>query len=233
MKQKSDFFTSIHGVRLQAFQGRTIRSSFTKCGIYPINADFALQKLGWNDDPDLPEPVLEIWDGDTPPPASSSIPNSPVKDVKDFRKYAKKIKRKIDEIGDEIDSISPKLRRQMAPFLAGGLALVEAGAQYAQDNINILDLKRRKDANKTKRRVNMGGPLSSLNTKRHIKVRDDAERKRLIQQAKKKWIAASTLEAALSMEKSKPGDINTGGENAEADDSVNIKFTIDTIGEGC
>lgn len=79
----------------------------------------------------------------------------------------------------------------------------------------------------------MGGPLSSLNAKRHIKVRDDVERKRLIQQAKKKWIAASTLEAALSMEKLKPGDINTGEENAEADNSINIKFTIDTIGEGC
>lgn len=87
--------------------------------------------------------------------------------------------------------------------------MVEAGAQYAHDNVDILDLKRRREANKSKRRVNMGGPLTSLDANRHIKVRDGVERKKLIQQAKKKWIASATAEATAAARTSKSGDLNS------------------------
>lgn len=79
----------------------------------------------------------------------------------------------------------------------------------------------------------MGGPLTSLDANRHTKVRDGVKRKKLIQQAKKKWIASATAEAAAAARTSKSGDLNSAEESAGLDESVNIKYTIDTIGEGC
>ncbi|KAJ5131285.1 uncharacterized protein N7515_007324 [Penicillium bovifimosum] len=86
---------------------------------------------GQIEDPDLPEQVLEMWDGDDPPPASSSIPNSPIKDVISLRQEAEEMLKITDVIGTELDALSPKFRRELATILEGGLALAEAGAQYA------------------------------------------------------------------------------------------------------
>lgn len=79
----------------------------------------------------------------------------------------------------------------------------------------------------------MGGPLTLLDVNRHIKVRDRVERKKLIQQAKKKQIVSATAEVAAAARTSKSGDLNSVEESAGLDESVNTKYTIDTIAEGC
>jgi 2-methylcitrate dehydratase PrpD len=75
--------------------------------------------------------------------------------------------------------------------------------------------------------------LSIHDTNRHIKTRDQIERKKLIQQAKKKGIANATADAILAARNAERGDLKAAEDSAETEDSVNSKIIIDTIGEGC
>lgn len=206
VKLKSDFFADIHQIRLLAFKSRTIRHGFVECGIYPINSEKGLIKMGW--EPELPtDPVLQIFDGDDPPPQSSSVHSSPIKTVEKLRSRIVKFKTK----GPKIESFSSKMWRQLDPILHGGLTLAEAGAQYASDNVKILDYKNRREAKKSKRQVNMGGAQSVYDSKRHIKTRDEDERRRIIHQARKQYIATATARAALSIQQHEEDEINIRG----------------------
>jgi hypothetical protein len=62
--------------------------------------------------------------GTTPPPLSSSLPNSPPTNVQKLRKASTKVVKHIQNDA----TISPKVRDSLSRILAGGLALAEVGA---------------------------------------------------------------------------------------------------------
>jgi hypothetical protein len=98
-KYKADFFTGIHDVRTKLLTKRTIRYGFRETGIWPIDSNKGLEKLGLVDDdlPNMPGFIIyDIASGTTPPPPlSSSLPNSPLATVLKTRKASTKVIKKI------------------------------------------------------------------------------------------------------------------------------------------
>jgi hypothetical protein len=158
-RSKANFFAGIHDVRMSALTMRTIRHGFRETGIWPVNSDKGLAKLGLStDDNDLPEMpgfiIHDIASGTTPPPPSSSLPNTPPTTVQKLRKASTKV---IKHIQND-STISPNVRESLSQILAGGLVLAEVGAQFADDNVRILQRKKRSNTAKTKRRLKEIGP---------------------------------------------------------------------------
>ncbi|KAF7514526.1 hypothetical protein PCG10_005781, partial [Penicillium crustosum] len=98
--------------------------------------------------------IHNITSGTTPPPLSSSLPNTPPETVQKLRKASTKV---IKHIQND-STISPKVRQSLSQILAGGLVLAEVGAQFAEDNVRILRRKKRSNTAKTKRRLPEMGP---------------------------------------------------------------------------
>ena len=90
VKQKADFFAGIQDKRVKSLTSRTIRYGFRECGIWPINSEKSLMKLGFSEDDNLPKMpgfiVYDITSGSTPPPLLSSLPNSSLATVQKLRK---------------------------------------------------------------------------------------------------------------------------------------------------
>jgi hypothetical protein len=108
-----------------------------------------------------------------PPPLSSSLPNTPPETVQKLGKANTKV---IKHIQND-STISPKVRQNLAPILAGGLVLAEVGAQFAEDNVRILWRKKRSDTAKTKRRLPEIDPRLVKDCKKHINDRVDTVKK--------------------------------------------------------
>jgi hypothetical protein len=171
-KSKAIFFDGIHAVRMKAFQPRSIRHGFRETGIWPINAEKGLQKLGIatedDDLPNMPDFVIHDikpgWDRDhiTPPPPSSSLPNTPPQTIQKLRKSSNKV---VKHIKNDT-TISPKIRDGLNMILEGGLLLAEVGAQFAKDNVRILQRKKEAEAAKTKKRLPKIGPRLSKDCKK-------------------------------------------------------------------
>ena len=77
----------------------------------------------------------------------------------------------------------------------GGLALDEVGAQFAEDNIRILQRKKRSDTAKIKRRLPELGPRLVKDCRKYIKDRADRERLQMFNRTKKAWRDAPILKA--------------------------------------
>lgn len=215
-KSKATFFDGIHNVRMQAFRPRSIRHGFRETGIWPVNSDKGLEKMGMatddNDLPDMPGFIIHDikpgWDRDhtTPPPPSSSLPNTPPQTVQKLRKGSNKV---VKHIRND-PTISPKIRDGLIMILEGGLLLAEAGAQFQQDNVRILQRKKEVDTGKTKRRLPKLGPRLSRDCKKRISDRADKERLTEFNRDKKAWRDEAKRLAAIEF-----GDANIDDDNAE------------------
>jgi hypothetical protein len=68
------------------------------------------------------------------------------------------------------------VRDSLSRILAGGLALAEVGAQFAEDNVRILRRQKQSDTAKTKRRIPELASYLVKHCKKHIPDRADRER---------------------------------------------------------
>jgi hypothetical protein len=183
VREKADFLREIHSVRMQAFKQRTIRNSFTERGIYPLNPDLVLEPLHAARSP---TPELQIWDGNrvldrfTPgktPPISSSTTNSPPTTVTKLRRSINKAKKALVE---DLDTVSTRLNTRLERIFEGSLVQAELNAQHEEERTRLLRHKERRNAKKTRRRVNIGGALSVKDANRRIEAREKEE-------IEKKW----------------------------------------------
>lgn len=227
---KAEFFAGIHKVRSEALTDRTIRHGFRETGIWPVNANKGLENLGLidNDLPEMPGFVIhDIASGTTPPPPSSSLPASPPATVQKLRKASNKV---IKHINND-PTISPKVQQSLSQILAGGLALAEVGAQFAEDNIRILQQKKRSNAAKTKRRLPDIGPRLVKHCKKRIKDRGDRERLVLFNRNKKAWREAAILKAIQEGDIEDAGDIEGDIDRERPQEWIDDIFCIDTEGD--
>jgi hypothetical protein len=228
-KHKADFFTGIHDVRTKSLTKRTIRHGFRETGIWPIDSNKGLEKLGLVDDdlPDMPGFIIhDIASGTTPPPLSSSLPNSPPATVQKLRKASTKV---IKHIQNDA-TISPKVRDSLSRILAGGLALAEVGAQFAEDNVRILRRKKQSDTAKTKRRIPELGPRLVKDCKKHISDRADRERLQMFNRSKKAWRDAAILKAIEDGDIEDTDEIQEDSDSEMAQEWIDNLYYVDTIG---
>lgn len=207
---KANFFVGIHDIRTSALITRTIRHRFRETGIWPMDSNKGLTKLGIstedNDLPMIPGFIIhDIASGTTPPPLSSSLPNTPPKTVQKLRKASTKV---IKHIQND-STISPKVRQSLSQILAGGLVLAEVGAQFAEDNVRILRRKKRSNTAKTKRRLPEIGPRLVKDCKKHINDRVDKERLQSFNRSKKAWRDTAILKAIADGEIEDIGQIGS------------------------
>jgi hypothetical protein len=232
VSHKTDFFREIDAVRKQALTARTIRSGFAACGIYPFNLQKVLDPL---QEVLPPVPDLQIFDGEDEgqtPPLSSSITNSPPRTLEKLSRSISKLQGDLQDVKDQIDAINPKIRLRTGLICRGGLMQAELAAQYADDNIRMLSHKAYLETHKTKRQINMGGPLTALDANRQIKARDDAEAKKTLRRAKKQAIAAAATVASISATPGAGVDATIQNDAFATQEGVRDLFFIDSTG-GC
>jgi hypothetical protein len=230
VSHKTDFFREIDAVRKQALTARTIRSGFAACGIYPFNLQKVLDPL---QEVLPPVPDLQIFDGEDEgqtPPLSSSITNSPPRTLEKLSRSISKLQGDLQDVKDQIDAINPKIRLRTGLICRGGLMQAELAAQYADDNIRMLSHKAYLETHKTKRQINMGGPLTALDANRQIKVRDDAEAKKTLRRAKKQAIAAAATVASISATPGAGVDATIQNDAFTTHEGVRDLFFIDSTG---
>ncbi|KAJ5288295.1 hypothetical protein N7508_011070 [Penicillium antarcticum] len=172
-----------------------------------------------------------IQRGETPPPVSSSLPNSPPNTVEKLRKCSTKVFKHIHND----TSLSPKIKDGLIRILEGGLTLAEVGAQFAADNVRILRRKKQAGTQKTKRRLSNLGPKLVKDCKKHIADRVDRERLQQFKRDKKSWRLAAIQKAI------EDGDTEATGQNeaeieAGMDEELGLEwidglFCIDTQGD--
>jgi hypothetical protein len=231
IKQKADFFAGIHDVRVKSLTSRTIRHGFRECGIWPIDSRKGLIKSGFGEDNDLPTMpgfiVHDIASGSTPPPPSSSLPNSPPATVQKLRKASAKVSKHIQ---NDI-SISPKIREGLTQILAGGLTLAEAGAQFAEDNVRVIRRKKQNDTTKTKRRIPELGPRLVKHCKKRIEERADRERLQTFNKVRRQWERAAILRAIADGEIDNSGVIESDDDEDRSQELIDDLYYIDTAGD--
>ncbi|KAJ6076839.1 hypothetical protein N7499_008820 [Penicillium canescens] len=170
--------------------------------------------------------VHDIASGTTPPP-SSSLPNSPPATVQKLRKASTKV---IKHIQNDA-TISPKVRDSLSRILAGGLALAEVGAQFAEDNMRILRRKKQSNAAKTKRRLPELGPRVVKDCKKHISDRADRERLQMFNRSKKAWRDTAILKAIADGEIEDSGQIGAEDDEERPQEWIDDLYCIDIEGE--
>jgi hypothetical protein len=171
--------------------------------------------------------IHDITTGTTPPPPpSSDLPNSPPATVQKLRKASTKV---IKHIKND-HTISPKVRESLSQILAGGLALAEVGAQFAEDNVRILQRKKRSDTSKSRRPGKDIGPCLVRNSKKRIADRGDQERLQAFNRSKKAWQQEARLRAIADGNIVGDGEIEPDNEELGAEEWVDDIFCIDLVG---
>jgi hypothetical protein len=180
---KVDFLRELTSIRRKTFTQRTIRHSFESRGIYPFDPSKILDSF--------PEgPILQIWDGDTPPP-SSSVTNSPPGSIRKIRNTSRKLRDDIKSFEDQLKEDS-ELYTQFQPikhryslleeslFRAG-----EALPIYQNDIERFEQIHTPTNQKKSKRQIPTHGPLSVEQGIRHVELRDEEELYKLIRRERK------------------------------------------------
>ncbi|KAJ5873111.1 hypothetical protein N7455_003654 [Penicillium solitum] len=175
----------------------------------------------------MPGFIVHDIAGTTPPLLSSSLPNSPPTTVQKLRKASNKAVKHIQNDA----TISPKVRDSLSRILAGGLALAEVGAQFAEDNVRILRRKKQSNAAKTKRRLPELGPRLVKDCKKHISDRADRERLQMFNRSKKSWRDAAILKAIEDGDIENPGEIENDTSAEMAQDWIDDLYCVDTEGD--
>jgi hypothetical protein len=211
---------------------RTIRYRFRETGIWPVNSDKGLAKLGLltndNELPEMPRFIIhDIASGTTPPPPLSSLPNTPLTTVQKLRKASTKV---IKHIQND-STISPKVRESLSQILAGGLVLAEVGAQFADDNIRILQRKKRSNTAKTKRRLKEIGPCLVKHCRKRIDERTDRESLQVFNRSKKAWREEAILRAIKDGEIDSEGAIGSDHDDERPQEWIDDIYCIDLEGE--
>jgi hypothetical protein len=174
-------------------------------------------------------PGFIVYDiaGTTPPPLSSSLPNSPPITIQKLRKASNKV---IKHIQNDT-TISPKVRDSLARILEGGLALAEVGAQFAEDNVRILQRKKQSNTARTKRRLPELGPRLVKDCKKHISDRADRERLQMFNRSKKSWRDAAILKAIEDGDIEGPSDIEDEDSAEMAQEWIDDLYCVDLEGD--
>jgi hypothetical protein len=170
--------------------------------------------------------IYDIASGTTPPPLLSSLSNSLSATVQKLRKASTKV---IKHIQNDA-TISPKVRDSLSRILAGGLALAEVGAQFAEDNVRILRRKKQSDTAKTKRRIPELGPRLVKDCKKHISDRADRERLQMFNRSKKAWRDAAILKAIEDGDIEDTDEIQEDSDSEMAQEWIDNLYYVDTIG---
>jgi hypothetical protein len=174
---KADFLRDIPQIRMQTFKQRTIRSAFADRGIYPYNPQKVIQPLL---DQKSPTPELQIWDGNTPPPASSST-NSPPHTIRTLRRSINKAQNVLQASSE----LNQSLIRRLDRIFQSSIENAELAAQTQADIAQHIQPKLPRNAHKSRRRIPAIGPLSVKDANRRIADRTERERQQAIRRAKK------------------------------------------------
>ena len=185
---------------MQTFTGSTIRHSFKRCGIWPLDSEVICKELRGDDD----GRVLAIYDGDdehelpewgswredegkgkdasqprtpSPLPASSSTINSPPTTVAKLRKNISKVQKSFSSTSNPDLA---KIQRRLEAIYEGSITQAELAAQTSADISRILTNQEAASAPKTRRQVGRGGVLSVKDCNTIIRSRDiqEAEKQR-------------------------------------------------------
>jgi hypothetical protein len=170
---KVDFLREIASIRYKTFTQRTIRHSFESRGLYPFDPSKILDQF--------PEgPILEIWDGNTPPPASS-ITNSPPGSIRKIRRTSGKLRDQLKSFEEQLEEDSGLYNafqaiQQRYSLLEESLFRVGEALPILQSDIQRFEqLSTPTNQKKSKRQVPTNGPLSVEQGIRHVELRDEEE----------------------------------------------------------
>ena len=225
VKEKRDFMRDIYGIRLQAFKDRTIRSSFADRGIYPFKPKVVLDPLKEA----LPSiPVLKIHE--STPPLSSSATNSPPQTVQKLRRYVRKVKDGLEKIEEQLDIISPKMTKRLGHIFEGSLVQAELNAQREDDIQRILRNREHLKVKKTKRRVNIGGPLSIKDANRRIEARDAEEIQKQWRRVRKLPVPQVADTASTGTNAVQISGSSTGDDFIATEEVNGLHFYMDSTG---
>ena len=196
VKEKADFLRQIHTIRLRTFKDSTIRHSFKRCGLWPLNSEIICKELHGDDGPDLvvydqgkdielpdwnPSQLPEYHGQESrpeTPPASSSTINSPPTTLTKLRQDISKAQKSLDTFFEASTAASidtAKLSRRLDFVFRGSLTQAEVGAQTSTDLTRALANRDQAQVPKTRRQIRTGGPLSVRDANSLIQSRDIAE----------------------------------------------------------
>lgn len=162
------FFTEITAIRANAMKPRTIRKTFADRGILPYNPALVIDSLVAEQ---TPEPELQIFDDNTPPPEQvSSIPTTPAKSVYD----AQRTYNKMVNLFDQSPNIEVKIRTQMLRVAEAQIRLTEQ-IGLLNNTLETVLPKQRQIARKSRKQIDKFGVLSTTDANRHIKDKNQAE----------------------------------------------------------
>lgn len=139
--ERREFLEALPDIRVKVFTSRTIRSSFRCCGLWPFKPSVVLDPLRAKFK--SPSPEMEVWYGEgggshgTPPRLPSSSSSSP-KTLQNLHCSINKTKAVLDEFGNALDSISPKLNQKIQQIFSGSLHQAESNAMHQRENGRLL-----------------------------------------------------------------------------------------------
>lgn len=221
--QKRDFFRMIGNIRRDAFTQRTIRSSFSSRGIYPLDPEMILGPLRAqiND-----TPVLSIINTPSPPPElHSSATNSPPDTIIRVKKLNDKLLSDLTELTELSKRMQRYIRRSIDAnlLLSQRLEICEASLKKSQSHKSVANTP------KNRRSVLNAGPvaLSPAMANRLIKRRQDTEDKKLQRQQAKH---AKELELEQRAQLARDAAENEREARLAARDSGGANWYIDTTG---
>lgn len=139
--EQQEFLEALPDIQVKAFTSRTIRSSFRHCGLWPFRPSVVLDPLRVKFR--SPSPEMEFWYGEDGGPhgtssRSPSSNSSSPKTLQNLRRSINKTKAALDEFGDALDSISPKLNQKIQQIFSGSLHQAKSNAMHQRENGQLL-----------------------------------------------------------------------------------------------
>ena len=204
---KHEFLHQLVGIWRSTFKPRTIKSGFEGRGIWPFDPAIVVDPLR-KKYIDENEPVLEMWDGDTPPPQpepllSSSI--SPPTTVNRLQHSIKKAQASLQDDGATPSSVQRRLDR----IFTGSLIQAELAAQCQDDVEKLLRANQRKTRKKTRRTLQLKGTLSVKDANRRIEARSIEQMEKDNKRAKRDQEVVEKENQRIASQQPKKGNTET------------------------
>lgn len=215
MDDKRDFLKQIHSICTTTFKQRTIRDSFEKRGIYPLDSEKIIKPLR---EALETAPGLEIIT--TPPPPSSSSPPSTIRGL--HRSISKA--RSFINNSPELDQ---SFVRRFDRVFQNSLEATKLATQLKDDLQQHLRYRKPQDRRKSTIRVRYNGPLTVYDAKRHIADRTEVERLQGLRQIGK----AGTLGHNKTPQLEDIGDLPSTEASQMAKEGPKLPYWIDTQGD--